>query len=40
MVAPLESCTKQEMHSVIRFFNAEGAKPVETYTKMLAKYGA
>jgi hypothetical protein len=25
---------------VIRFLNAEGAKPVEIYTRMLAKYGA
>jgi hypothetical protein len=25
---------------VIRFINAKGAKPAETYTRMLAKYGA
>jgi hypothetical protein len=29
-----------EMRSVIRFLNAEGAKPVAIYTRMLAKYGA
>jgi hypothetical protein len=28
------------MLSVIRFLSAEGAKPVEIYTRMLAKYGA
>jgi hypothetical protein len=28
------------MRSVIRFLNAEGDKPVEIYTRMLAKYGA
>jgi hypothetical protein len=28
------------MQSVIRFLNAEGAKPVEMYTRMLTKYGA
>jgi hypothetical protein len=28
------------MRSVIRFLSAEGAKPVEIYTRMLAKYGA
>jgi hypothetical protein len=37
---PWKSCTKQEMRSVIRFLNAEGAKPVEIYTRMLTKYGA
>jgi transposase-like protein len=38
MAALLQSCTKQEMRSVIRFLNAEGAKPVEMYRRMLAKY--
>jgi hypothetical protein len=40
MAAPLQSCTKQEMRSVIRLLNAEGAKPVEIYIRMLAKYSA
>jgi hypothetical protein len=40
MAALLQSCTKQEMRSVIRFLDAEGAKQVEIYTRMLAKYGA
>jgi hypothetical protein len=38
MAAALQSCTKQEMRSVIRFLNAEGNKPVEMYRRMLAKY--
>jgi hypothetical protein len=40
MAAPLQSWTKQKMRSVIQFLNAEGAKPVEIYTRMLAKHGA
>jgi hypothetical protein len=40
MAAPLQSCTKQEMRSVIRFLNPEGAKSMEIYTRRLAKYGA
>jgi hypothetical protein len=40
MAAPLQSCTKQEMRSVIRFLNAEGVKPVEIYIRILAKYSA
>jgi hypothetical protein len=39
MPAPLQSCTKQEMRSAIRFLDAEGAKPVEIYIRILAKYG-
>jgi hypothetical protein len=40
MATLLQSCTKLEMRSVIRFLDAEGAKQVEIYTRMLAKYGA
>jgi hypothetical protein len=40
MPAPLQSCTKQEMRSVIRFLDAEGDNPVEIYIWILAKYGA
>jgi hypothetical protein len=40
MEAPLQLCTKQEMQSVIRFLNVEGAKPMEIYTRMLAKYSS
>jgi hypothetical protein len=39
MAAPVQACTKQEMRSVIRMLNAEDAKLMEIYTKMLAKYG-
>jgi len=39
MAAPVQACTKQEMRSDIRLLNAEGAKLMEIYTKMLAKYG-
>jgi histone-lysine N-methyltransferase SETMAR len=40
MAAYLQLCTKQEMQSMIRFLDAQGAKPMEIYTRMLAKYGA
>jgi hypothetical protein len=40
MAAPLQSYTKQEMRSVIRFHNAESAIPAEIYISILAKYGA
>ncbi|GFG39008.1 hypothetical protein Cfor_08031, partial [Coptotermes formosanus] len=39
MAAHLQQCTKEEMRSVIRLLKAEGAKPTEIYTKMLAKHG-
>jgi predicted aldo/keto reductase-like oxidoreductase len=38
MVVCLQFCTKQKMQSVIQFLSAEGVKPVEVYTRMLAKY--
>jgi hypothetical protein len=34
----LQLCTKQEMQSMIKFLSAEGVKPMEVYTRMLAKY--
>jgi superfamily II helicase len=39
VTAPLQSCAKQEMQSVVQFLNVKGAKPVEINTRMLAKYG-
>jgi hypothetical protein len=39
MAAPVQACTKKEMRSVIRLFNAEGAKLTDIYTKILAKNG-
>jgi hypothetical protein len=38
MAVCLLLCTKQEMQSVIQFLSAEGVKPMEVYTRMLAKY--
>jgi hypothetical protein len=36
MATPLQSCTKQEMRSMIQFLNV---KPLEICVRMLAKYG-
>lgn len=38
MMVCLQLCTKQEMQSVIQFLSAEGVKPMEVYTRMLATY--
>ena len=39
MDAPLQDCTVEEQHGVVRFLWAEGAKPVEIHRRMLAQYG-
>jgi len=39
MHAPLQACTIEEQHGIVRFLWAEGVKPVETYRRMLAQYG-
>ena len=40
MDAPLQDCTIEEQHGVVRFvWGAEGVKPVEIHRRMLAQYG-
>jgi hypothetical protein len=39
MAAPFETCTKEELHSVIWFLTSEGVKPTEIHHRMKAKYG-
>jgi hypothetical protein len=39
MATPLETCTKEEQRSVIRFLTSEGVKPIEIHCRMKAKYG-
>jgi hypothetical protein len=39
MEAPLSVCTKEEMRGVIRFFFAEGVKPLEIIRRMQAQCG-
>jgi len=39
MDAPLQDCTIEEQHGVVRFVWAEGVKPVEIHRRMLAQYG-
>ena len=40
MAAPLETCTREEQRSVIRFLCSEGVKPIEIYRRMkLFQYG-
>jgi len=39
MDAPLQDCTIEEQHGVVRFLWAEGVKPVEIQRRMLAQYG-
>jgi len=38
MDAPLQDCTIEEQRGVVRFFWAEGVKPVEIHRRMLAQY--
>jgi IS30 family transposase len=38
MEAPLSICNNEEMRGVIRFFFAEGVKPVEIIRRMQAQY--
>jgi len=39
MDIPLQDCTNEEQHGVVRFLWAEGVKPVEIHRRMLAEYG-
>ena len=39
MDAPLQDCTIEEQHGVVRFLWAEGVKSVEIHHQMLAQYG-
>ena len=39
MAAPLETCTREEQHSVIRFLRSEGVKPIEIHRRMKVQYG-
>ncbi|PNF34305.1 hypothetical protein B7P43_G16292 [Cryptotermes secundus] len=39
MAAPLETCTREEQRSVIRFLCSEGVKPIEIYRRMKFQYG-
>ena len=39
MAAPLETCTRGEQHSVIRFLHSEGVKPIEIHRRMKVQYG-
>jgi len=38
MDAPLQDCTIEEQHGLLRFRWAEGVKPVEIHRRMLAQY--
>jgi hypothetical protein len=39
MAAPIQSPAKCEMHSIIRFLNAKGERPVEIHKQIVAVYG-
>jgi hypothetical protein len=39
MAVPLETCTKEEQRSVIRFLCSEGVKPTEIYRRMKFQCG-
>ena len=39
MAAALETCTREEQRSVIRFFSSEGVKPIEIHRRMKVQYG-
>ena len=39
MDSPLQDCTIEEQRGVVRFFWAEGVKPVEIHRHVLAQYG-
>jgi len=38
MAAPLETCTREEQHSVIQFLGSEGVKPTEIHRRMKFQY--
>src|SRR5215469_16072296 len=39
MAAPLETCTRDEQRSLIRFLRSEGVKPIEIHRRMKVQYG-
>ena len=39
MAAPIETCTRGEQRSVIRFLRSEGVKPIEIHRRMKVQYG-
>ncbi|GFG40377.1 hypothetical protein Cfor_01479 [Coptotermes formosanus] len=39
MAAPLQTCTREERRSVIRFLSSEGVKPTEIRRRMKTQYG-
>jgi hypothetical protein len=39
MAAPLENCTREEQHSVIRFLQSKGVTPREIHRRMIQQYG-
>ena len=39
MAAPLETCTREEQRSVVRFLRSEGVKPIEIHRRMKVQYG-
>jgi hypothetical protein len=39
MAAPLENCTREEQHFVIRFLWSEGVKPREAHRRMIQQFG-
>jgi len=39
MDAPVKDCIIEEQRGVVRFLWAEGVKPVEIHSRMLAQYG-
>ena len=39
MAAPLETCTREEQRSVIRFLRSEGVKHTEINRRMKVQYG-
>ena len=39
MAVPLETCTREEQRSVIRFLHSEGVKPIKIHHRMKFQYG-
>jgi hypothetical protein len=39
MAAPLETCTREEQRSVIRFLRSESLKPIEIHRRLKVQYG-
>jgi hypothetical protein len=38
MATPLEACTREEQHTVIRFLGSEGEKPADIHRRMKRQY--